>query len=95
MQADAKAAIREYWERETCGIRYGDAASRKAWHDEIAAARYELEPFIPAFADFPSASGLDVLEIGVGAGTDFANWCRHARHARTRRWSHLGLTIVD
>src|SRR6185295_202429 len=42
---------------------------------------YKLEPFIPAFADFPSAGNKAILEIGVGAGADFQNWCNHAHHA--------------
>ena len=79
--SDLKAAVRDHWQRETCGTRYGEASARKAWFDEVEAARYELEPYIRAFADFPSARGLDVLEIGVGGGVDFSNWCQHARHA--------------
>jgi ubiquinone/menaquinone biosynthesis C-methylase UbiE len=78
---DLKSAVRQHWEDETCGTRYGDEPDRRAWFDSIAHARNQLEPYIPAFADFPSAAGLDVLEIGVGAGSDFSNWCAHARHA--------------
>ncbi|HVG18894.1 MAG TPA: class I SAM-dependent methyltransferase, partial [Blastocatellia bacterium] len=48
--------------------------------DEISAARYTLEPYILPFADFQSARGKSVLEIGVGAGADFQNWCEHASH---------------
>jgi len=79
--ADLKDAVRDYWERETCGTRYSKANVRKAWFDELEVMRYRLEPYIPAFADFDSAYGLDVLEIGVGGGADFSHWCRHARHA--------------
>ncbi|HWW60742.1 MAG TPA: class I SAM-dependent methyltransferase [Thermoanaerobaculia bacterium] len=76
-----KSAVREHWERETCGTRYSEQEDRLAYFDELADARYRLEPFIPPFADFPSASGKEILEIGVGAGVDFSNWCRYARHA--------------
>jgi ubiquinone/menaquinone biosynthesis C-methylase UbiE len=76
-----KEAVREHWEDETCGTRYGEADDRGAWFRELSAARYSLETYIAPFADFPSAAGKDVLEIGVGAGADFENWCRHARHA--------------
>jgi len=75
-----KAAVHDHWERETAGTRYSAQPDRRRYFDEIAGARYRLEPFIPSFADFPSASGLDVLEIGVGAGTDFSQWCRYAHH---------------
>jgi len=37
---------------------------------EQARRRYELEPYIVAFADFPGARGKEVLEIGVGLGAD-------------------------
>jgi ubiquinone/menaquinone biosynthesis C-methylase UbiE len=76
-----KAAVKEHWEDETCGTRYGSASDRKVYFDEISAARYDLEPYIPPFADFKSAEGKAVLEIGVGAGADFQNWCGYARHA--------------
>ncbi len=76
-----KSAVREHWEDETCGTRYSDAQNRVEWFRELSAARYALEPYIPRFADFPSATGKDVLEIGVGAGADFENWCRYARGA--------------
>ena len=52
------------------------------WHDSrIAQTRYELEPYIPEFARFSQAAGKSVLEIGVGAGSDFLEWCRNAAHA--------------
>ena len=76
-----KTEIKEFWERETCGTRYGSAEDRRAYFDEIEQARYRLEPFIKDFADFPSAQGKRVLEVGVGAGTDFSNWCKYAEHA--------------
>jgi SAM-dependent methyltransferase len=62
-----KEAVRDFWEREACGERYG------ADHDRL---RYELEPEILPFADFESASGKRVLEIGVGMGADFIRWVR-------------------
>lgn len=79
--ADLKGRVREHWERETCGTRYGAGDDRLAWFRAIEQARYELEPSIPAFARFEEARGWRVLEIGVGAGTDFLRWCRNAAHA--------------
>lgn len=76
-----KVQVKDHWERETCGTRYGENQDRKTYFDQIATARYELEPYIPGFADFPSGRGRSILEIGVGAGSDFANWCAHADHA--------------
>ena len=65
--ADAKRAVARFWEAEACGERYGA---------DQQAMRYRLEPEILAFADFPSARGLDVLEIGVGMGADLLQWAR-------------------
>lgn len=76
-----KSKVKEHWEDETCGTRYGRNPDRKLFFDEISAARYELEPYIPSFADFQSASGKKILEIGIGAGADFQRWCNYASHA--------------
>lgn len=76
-----KEQVREFWQSEPCGTRYGRSTDRRTWFREIEAARYRLEPCIPAFAGFEEARGRQVLEIGVGAGSDFLQWCRHADHA--------------
>jgi ubiquinone/menaquinone biosynthesis C-methylase UbiE len=78
---ELKEDVRRHWEHETCGTRYGGSGDRLAWFREIDAARTALEPFIPAFAGFREAQGKRVLEIGVGAGSDFLRWCRSAQHA--------------
>ena len=62
-----KDDVKAFWESEACGERYGDDQDR---------VRYELEPEILPFADFDSARGLRVLEIGVGMGADFVRWVR-------------------
>lgn len=67
-----KEAVRDFWESEACGERYGPDQDR---------LRYELEPEILRFADFPSASGKRVLEIGVGMGADFLRWVRAGAEA--------------
>lgn len=69
----SKQAVRDFWEAEACGERYGSAQDR---------TRYELEPEIIPFADFPSSAGKRVLEIGVGMGADLVRWAR-ARAAVT------------
>jgi ubiquinone/menaquinone biosynthesis C-methylase UbiE len=77
-----KPLVKEHWEQSPCGIRYGQEGSDgKLFFDQISAARYTLEPYIPPFADFSSAQGKIVLEIGVGAGADFQNWCSYAAQA--------------
>lgn len=76
-----KQAVKQHWEEEVCGIRYGESSSREEWLREIEKARYELEPHIHGFADFQGARGKKVLEIGVGAGSDFANWIKNGAQA--------------
>jgi ubiquinone/menaquinone biosynthesis C-methylase UbiE len=38
--------------------------------------RYDLEPYIAEFAQFGSARGLRVLEVGVGMGADYLEWLK-------------------
>lgn len=72
MTSVEKEAVKGFWEREACGERYGPAQDR---------LRYELEPEILSFADFHSAGGKRVLEIGVGMGADFLRWVRAGAEA--------------
>jgi ubiquinone/menaquinone biosynthesis C-methylase UbiE len=95
MTSVEKATVKDFWESEACGERYGSN------QDEI---RYKLEPEILAFADFESATGKRVLEIGVGMGADFMRWVHAGAQATgvdlteravaltRRRLSEAGLT---
>lgn len=76
-----KREVRAHWEAETCGTRYSDESDRARYFRELSEARYRLEPYIFDVAGFADGRGKRVLEIGVGAGADFSNWCRHAEHA--------------
>jgi ubiquinone/menaquinone biosynthesis C-methylase UbiE len=72
-----RRAVYEFWQAEPCGSRYGVAEpGTRQYFDEIEAARYRLEPFIREFAEFEQWQGRRVLEVGVGAGTDFVNFVR-------------------
>lgn len=93
-KAEMKSRVRAHWENETCGTRYGEANDRHAWFHDIAKTRYELEPYIPAFARFPEAAGKRVLEIGVGAGSDFREWCKHASHATGVDLTEAGIALT-
>jgi len=46
------------------------------FYPEQEAARYDLQPFIPPFADFEATYGKRVLEIGVGLGADHVRFSR-------------------
>ena len=67
MKPVEKEDVKGFWEQEACGERYGVEQDR---------LRYELEPEILRFADFESAAGKRVLEIGIGMGADFLRWVR-------------------
>jgi SAM-dependent methyltransferase len=76
-----KAAVYRYWQGRPCGTVHAAApVGTTAYYAEIEAARYRLEPFIFQFADFTRWRGRRVLEIGVGAGTDFVNFARAGAH---------------
>lgn len=66
----AKADLRDFWDRASCGEELYLAGQNRAAFEAQAETRYALEPYIPAFAGFNSAQGLRVLEIGVGLGAD-------------------------
>lgn len=68
-----KEEIRDFWSADPCGTRYLEG------HDDFDAhshARYSREPYIFDFAQFESARGLKVLEIGVGMGADYLEWLK-------------------
>lgn len=69
-----KKRVKDHWEDETCGIRYGASDDRAKYFDEIYLTRYERTDYLREFARFNEARGKRVLEIGVGAGSDFRSW---------------------
>ena len=77
MPSDLKAAVRAYWERESCGTHVAESEKfTREYFDEIERYRYRVEPEIFAFAQFTRHRGARMLEVGVGAGTDFLQWAR-------------------
>jgi ubiquinone/menaquinone biosynthesis C-methylase UbiE len=72
-----KARVQAFWEAEPCGAAHGEAPEGTLeFFAQVEARRNELEPFIARYADFPMTRGQRVLEIGVGAGTDFVRFVR-------------------
>ncbi len=78
---ELKRRVRAHWDREPCGTRglRGDDL-REAFRQQER-ERYRVDVHIPDFADFAAARDLKVLEIGVGAGTDFIQWLRQGAEA--------------
>lgn len=77
----SKEAVRNHWNAEPCGTRDLPAGGRRAFFDALERERYTVEPYIRDFARFDEGRGLRVLEVGVGAGTDFVNWVRNGARA--------------
>jgi ubiquinone/menaquinone biosynthesis C-methylase UbiE len=75
--ADAKESVRAYWDAAPCGSSHATAEpGSKEFFDQVEEARYRLEPFIPRFAQFERWRGKQVLEVGVGLGTDLIRFGR-------------------
>lgn len=98
-----KKDVHDFWNAASCGeTLYLDPAAADKYQQQ-ARVRYELEPYIPAFADFPGSKDKRVLEIGVGLGADHQRFAeagallsgidlteRAVEHTR-RRLASLGL----
>ena len=65
-----KKAVEEFWDKASCGEDLYLRNQQRDGYIEQARRRYELEPIIEEFAEFESAAGKKVLEIGVGLGAD-------------------------
>jgi SAM-dependent methyltransferase len=79
---ELKAVVRSFWEADPCGSKQATApAGSPEFFAQVDARRDRLEPFIAKFADFESARGQDVLEIGVGLGSDFVRFARAGARA--------------
>lgn len=77
MDSDLKQRIHDHWNQEPCGTKFTDAVKlTRAYFDEIESVRYRREPEIFSFAQFTLFHGHRVLEVGVGAGSDFTQWVR-------------------
>jgi ubiquinone/menaquinone biosynthesis C-methylase UbiE len=75
---ESKDQVAAFWNSEPCGTRY---FTGKSDFDTQAEVRYQLEPHIPEFAGFSSASGRRVLEVGIGIGADYEQWLRAGARA--------------
>jgi ubiquinone/menaquinone biosynthesis C-methylase UbiE len=76
-----KDGVRRHWDAQPCGTRDIPVDDRARFFAELEAERCAWEPYIADFARFPRGRGKDLLEVGVGAGTDFVNWVRHGARA--------------
>ncbi|MEW5977035.1 MAG: class I SAM-dependent methyltransferase [Acidobacteriota bacterium] len=79
---ELKQQVREFWNASPCGTEVSlQEKLSQAYFEDIESYRYESEPQIFAFAQFSRFFGKKVLEVGVGAGTDFLQWVRSGARA--------------
>lgn len=78
--------VHNFWNSESCGERYAIGEGNKEKFISSTKKRYELEPYIKSFSEFEKFRGLDVLEIGVGFGSD---------HCQIAEQSPRTLTGID
>jgi SAM-dependent methyltransferase len=75
--ANLKEKVRAFWQANPCGTKFGDAnPGTRPFYELVEKHRYTKEWHIPGAADFASARGLKVLEIGCGVGTDGAQFAK-------------------
>jgi ubiquinone/menaquinone biosynthesis C-methylase UbiE len=77
IQENLKARVSSFWNIQPCGTdtARSEKFSREYW-EQIEEHRYRVEPEIFSFAQFTRFQGQKILEVGVGAGTDFLQWVR-------------------
>lgn len=72
--------VRRFWEQRPCGTETSITGEHEvfspAWFQAIERHRYNVESCIHAVARFTRGHDKDLLEIGVGAGTDHLQWAR-------------------
>ncbi len=75
--SNLKERVRAFWQANPCGVKFADAPpGTRKFYELVEAHRYTKEWHIPIAADFESARGLKVLEIGCGLGTDGAQFAQ-------------------
>jgi len=74
---ELREKVRNFWNKEACGTKGipADKFSRQ-YFDAIEERRYNVEPDVFSFAQFTRFYNQKVLEVGIGAGTDFLQWVR-------------------
>jgi ubiquinone/menaquinone biosynthesis C-methylase UbiE len=75
--SNLKERVRAFWQENPCGTKFADAEmGSRRFYELVEEHRYTKEWHIPGAADFESARGLRVLEIGCGLGTDGAQFAK-------------------
>jgi len=90
-----KSEVRRFWETTPCGSGSATAPEgTRAYYTQVERHRYETEPFIHRFAEFGSTQDLQVLEIGVGLGTDHLQFARAGARLHGIDLTERGVELV-
>jgi Methylase involved in ubiquinone/menaquinone biosynthesis len=77
MQENLKEKVKSYWNVAACGTEFINKQKySREYFESVQNFRYSIEPEIFSFAQFTRFHGKKVLEVGVGAGTDFLQWAK-------------------
>jgi len=72
-----KEEIKSFWDGHPSGAQASHLTpGTLEFFEEVERYRYEVEPFIHSFAQFPQWRGKRVLEVGCGMGTDLLQFAR-------------------
>lgn len=82
IEEQLKVEVTKYWNRASCGTEnLQEKKFSKEYFEKIESHRYAVEPEIFSFAQFTRFAQSKVLEVGIGAGTDFLQWVRAGAYA--------------
>lgn len=77
-----KQDVKNYWNQASCGTEFINKPKFSSeYFEAIEDFRYRIEPEIFSFAQFTRFRGKKILEVGVGAGSDFLQWVRAGTQA--------------
>ena len=65
--------VHDFWNENSCGEIYAKGRDQAEKYATETKTRYLLEPYIKDFAEFESYEDLNVLEIGIGMGSDHSS----------------------
>ena len=95
MTTSVKQAVRDFWDAEPCGTRDVELEEgTPEFFARLESERNDREPFIADFAYFTEHRGKRILEVGVGAGTDFVRFARAGAIATGVDLTHHGVELT-